>query len=87
LFYGHALNTGAQAQVRLSVTNDIGVAGAPDPGLVFNRYYRGANTTSLPGTGLGLWLSQSIAESIQTQVVMEMFENRISFSIDVEAAK
>ena len=87
LFYGHALNTGAHAKVRLSVTNDIGVAGAPDPGLVFNRYYRGANTTSLPGTGLGLWLSQSIAESIQTQVVMEMFENRISFSIDVEAAK
>ena len=87
LFYGHALNTGAQAQVRLSVTNDIGMAGAPDPGLVFNRYYRGANTTSLPGTGLGLWLSQSIAESIQTQIVMEMFENRISFSIDVEAAK
>ena len=87
LFYGHAVESGAGPQIRMSVTNDIGVAGAPDPNLVFNRYYRGTNTTNLPGTGLGLWLSQSIAESIQTQIIMDMFENRISFSIDVEAAK
>jgi signal transduction histidine kinase len=71
----------------MSLTNDIGIAGAPDPNLVFNRYYRGANTTNLPGTGLGLWLSQSIAESIQTRIIMDIFDNRISFSIDVEAAK
>jgi signal transduction histidine kinase len=87
LFYGHAVESGAGPQIRMSVTNDIGIAGAPDPNMVFNRYYRGANTTNLPGTGLGLWLSQSIAESIQTQIIMDMFENRISFSIDVEAAK
>jgi signal transduction histidine kinase len=68
------------------VTNDIGAAGAPDPGLVFNRYYRGVSTSGLPGTGLGLWLSQSIAESIQARVTMNIFEGRISFSIDVEAA-
>lgn len=87
LFHGHAVESSAGPQIRMSVTNDIGIAGAPDPNMVFNRYYRGANTTNLPGTGLGLWLSQSIAESIQTRIIMDIFENRISFSIDVEAAK
>ena len=86
LFYGHSVSAESGIKVHLSVTNDIGAAGAPDPGLVFNRYYRGVNTSGLPGTGLGLWLSQSIAESIQTHISMDMFEGRISFSIDVEAA-
>ena len=86
LFYGHSVSAESGIKVHLSVTNDIGAAGAPDPGLVFNRYYRVVNTSGLPGTGLGLWLSQSIAESIQTHISMDMFEGRISFSIDVEAA-
>jgi signal transduction histidine kinase len=53
---------------------------------VFERYYRGSNTSSLPGTGLGLWLSQSIARTIETEIQMNIYENRISFSIEVEAA-
>jgi signal transduction histidine kinase len=85
LFYGHSVSAESALKVHLSVTNDIGAAGAPDPGLVFNRYYRGVSTSGLPGTGLGLWLSQSIAETIQSQIVMDMFEGRISFSIDVDA--
>lgn len=87
LFYGHSTQTAGGPHIRMSVTNDIGPAGVPDPHLVFNRYYRGAHTTGLPGTGLGLWLSQSIAQTIQTHITMELFENRISFSIDVEAAR
>ena len=87
LFHGRSVQSASGKQIRMSVTNDVGTAGVPDPSLVFNRYYRGANTSSLPGTGLGLWLSQSIAESIQTEIVMDIFENRISFSIDVEAVK
>ena len=87
LFHGRSVQSASGKQIRMSVTNDVGTAGVPDPSLVFNRYYRGANTSSLPGTGLGLWLSQSIAESIQTEIVMDIFENRISLSIDVEAVK
>ena len=86
LFFCHAMSVGERSLLRFSVTNEIGQAGAPDPKMVFERYYRGSNTSSLPGTGLGLWLSQSIARTIETEIQMNIYENRISFSIEVEAA-
>jgi signal transduction histidine kinase len=87
LFYCSQLTVGDKQLVRFSVINVIGAAGTPDPKLVFERYYRGTHTSSMPGTGLGLWLSQSIANVIQSFISMEVFEDRISFSIELEAVQ
>jgi K+-sensing histidine kinase KdpD len=86
LFFCHGFSGDDRHLVRFSVTNEMGPAGMPDSNKVFERYYRGSNTSSLPGTGLGLWLSQSIAHTIGSHIEIEIIENRISFSIEVAAA-
>ncbi|TVQ64873.1 MAG: sensor histidine kinase [Phycisphaerales bacterium] len=47
--------------VMVRVRNAIGVAGAPDPGLAFERYYRGPLAGVVTGAGLGLNLARSLA--------------------------
>jgi len=86
LFFCHGFSGDDRHLVRFSLTNEMGPAGMPDSNKVFERYYRGSNTSSLPGTGLGLWLSQSIAHTIGSHIEIEIIENRISFSIEVAAA-
>jgi signal transduction histidine kinase len=54
-----------QAQTRwltLTVRNDIGKAGAPDPQKVFTKYYRAAAAHQRTGSGLGLFLVKNLAE-------------------------
>jgi two-component system, sensor histidine kinase LadS len=47
--------------VTVRVRNAIGVAGAPDPELAFERFYRGPLAGAVTGAGLGLYLVRSLA--------------------------
>jgi K+-sensing histidine kinase KdpD len=49
------------AQVCISVSNKPGISGWPDPNKLFQKYYRSTGAKSISGTGLGLFLVNSIS--------------------------
>jgi signal transduction histidine kinase len=68
-------------QLRLQVTNTLGAAGAPDPGKVFTKYYRSRGAQSQSGTGLGLYLSQNLAQLIGAQLHYQQDADQLTFSL------
>ena len=75
---------GRKTQLVLSVANEIGEAGLPDPGRLFERFYRSEAARSQSGAGLGLWLSQSLARALGSVIVWERDENLIRFNLVLE---
>ena len=45
---------------RISVENQVAAHTAPDAAQIFVRYFRGANTHNVSGTGLGLYLTRAL---------------------------
>lgn len=72
---------GPTTMVAFCVTNEIGHAGTPSPDLAFERFYRAEAARSQSGAGLGLWLSQSLAHALGTEVVMQTQPKKISFTL------
>lgn len=68
-------------QLCLQVTNTLGAAGAPDPAQVFTKYYRSRGAQSQSGTGLGLHLSQNLAQLIGAQLHYQQNADRVTFSL------
>jgi signal transduction histidine kinase len=58
--------------MHFEIENEIGKAGAPDQTQVFQRYYRAETAKKYAGTGLGLWLSQVMAQQLGTRIEMEL---------------
>lgn len=52
---------GGKPGFRLSVDNQVAAGSSPGAGQVFERYYRGANSHEVSGTGLGLYLTRELA--------------------------
>jgi signal transduction histidine kinase len=69
------------AQLLISVTNEIGTAGAPDEQRLFERFYRTEGARNQSGAGLGLWLSQALAGALGTRIVSHIEDNSISFTV------
>jgi signal transduction histidine kinase len=59
----------------------VGEAGTPSPDLAFERFYRAESARNQSGAGLGLWLSQSLAHALGTEVVMQTQSEKISFTL------
>lgn len=68
-------------QLCLQVTNTLGAAGAPDPAKVFSKYYRSRGAQSQSGTGLGLYLSQNLAQLIGARLDYQQDADRLTFSL------
>jgi signal transduction histidine kinase len=49
--------------------------------LAFERFYRAESARNQSGAGLGLWLSQSLAHALGTEVVMQTEPEKISFTL------
>lgn len=79
-----ALDQAQTPGLEFSVRSTLGPAGAPDPARVFDRYYRAQAATSVSGTGLGLWLCQSLAGQMQSRIAMEVDEQNVIFSFVLE---
>ncbi len=79
-----AVQQHGRACIELSVHNDQGASGAPDPAQVFSRYYRAASATQVPGTGLGLWLSQNLARQMHSEIRLTLDGSDIGFSFNLE---
>ena len=72
--------------MHFEIENDIGKAGTPDQALVFQRYYRAETAKKYAGTGLGLWLSQIMAQQLGARINMELTTHqtiRFHFAIPV----
>lgn len=63
----HETNTPSGRHFVLTVRNTVGKPGLPDPERVFTKYYRAEKSHQRTGSGLGLFLVQSLAQSIQGQ--------------------
>ncbi|MEI7783515.1 MAG: ATP-binding protein [Betaproteobacteria bacterium] len=73
--------TEQSTQVDISVTNEVGAAGVPDPRRLFERFYRAESARNQSGAGLGLWLSQALAGALGTSIVSQAEDNWISFTL------
>ena len=65
--------------VQFAVSNVKGAAGHPDPAKVFERYYRSPTASGIAGTGLGLWLSQQLAQRLGTKIELTLEAERVVF--------
>lgn len=72
--------------VKLEVTSIVGDAGAPDPEMIFTKYYRSRGAHHKPGSGLGLFLVASWAKTLGGRVDYELKQgddgmHSVSFSV------
>jgi hypothetical protein len=58
--------------ILFEVENSLGNVAPPDPDQLFQRYYRAESAKKFAGTGLGLWLSQTLAHQIGSRVYMKL---------------
>jgi signal transduction histidine kinase len=74
--------------VQFAIRNVKGPAGHPDPAKVFERYYRSPTTSSISGTGLGLWLSQQLAWRLGTTIQLSLEAEQVVFwfTVPVDSA-
>ena len=82
---GRQQGTQGMAQLQFAVINQAGQAGLPDPAKVFERYYRAPRASSVSGTGLGLWLSQKLAERLGGKISMTLEAGRVVFWFSLPA--
>ena len=52
-------------EIEVSVSNDVGSAGMPNPAQVFDKYYRAPGAHERTGSGLGLYLSKTLTELLR----------------------
>lgn len=69
--------------VSITIANQAGDFGTPDPDKVFKRYYRNPYAQKTSGTGLGLYLTQSICTILGGQIRYEPRENLICFLVEL----
>ena len=74
--------------ILFEVENSLGKVEPPDPSQIFQRYYRAESAKKFAGTGLGLWLSQTLAQQIGSRLNMKMTEQKniiFFFSLEVSS--
>jgi signal transduction histidine kinase len=67
--------------VSLTVCNEIGRAGQPDPARLYDKYYRADAARHVSGTGLGLYLVKSLTQWLGGEVSCETVQNQIRFKV------
>ncbi|MDO8300704.1 7TM-DISM domain-containing protein [Lacisediminimonas sp.] len=77
---------GDAGSINLTVSNQVGRAGRPDPAQLFSRYYRADGARGQAGAGLGLWLSQSVATQMGSRIHFTGEQSRVAFNFRMERA-
>lgn len=70
-----------QSGVLVVIKNQPGVAGLPDSGKVFNKYYRSPGAHRKTGSGLGLYLVKSYMDLLGGEAAYNVVDNHVEFSI------
>lgn len=78
----HSGKSGALCQgILVTVQNQPGSAGLPDPEQLFGKYYRSPGAHSKSGSGLGLYLVRSITELLGGQIAYDVVQGKASFTL------
>lgn len=80
---------GAERFLVLSVTNEIGLQGYPDPDQVFKRFYRHLLASDTTGSGIGLYLVQELTALLKGQIRYSYCADtgRVSFILELSEFK
>ena len=72
-------------ELLLSVSNEVTDDAKMDSTRVFDRYYRSESAKQQSGAGLGLWLAQSMAHALGSDIKLKTDRQfvRFEFSIHV----
>lgn len=65
----------------LTVRNQLGPTGVPDPDRVFRKYHRAEEAKGLPGAGLGLWLGHNLAQHLGGSLEVRTVKEHVEFSL------
>jgi signal transduction histidine kinase len=76
-----ALTKVPEGHVEITVENDAGQTGMPDPEQVFERYYRSPRALSQIGSGLGLYLVQGLVRVLGGGIAYEPRAGRVRFRL------
>jgi signal transduction histidine kinase len=69
------------SRLKFSIQNEIDPIGAPDPSLVFEKYYRGAAATKISGSGLGLFLVRELTYALAGDIKCHVNHDSITFTV------
>jgi two-component system, sensor histidine kinase LadS len=65
--------------VGIRVSNTPGLAGWPDPELLFTKYYRASGAQRESGSGLGLFLSRQLAQHLGGSLIYKPSQQQVEF--------
>jgi two-component system, sensor histidine kinase LadS len=74
-----------QTHVRLSIENQPGPAGLPDPDKLFDKYYRSPHAHKYTGSGLGLYIVRHLAELLGARLSYDQIHQRARFILWIPA--
>ena len=63
----------------ITISNQVGLAGLPEPEMVFKKYYRAEGSKSQSGSGLGLYLVQAFIRFLNGEIDYRCRDNRVEF--------
>ncbi len=71
------------AGIQLTIENQKGSTGLPDPGRLFERYYRSPGAHAKTGSGLGLFIARQLANRLggSLSYILPMPDGKIRFSL------
>jgi signal transduction histidine kinase len=70
----------------LALENQAAPSSVPNPEQLFSRYYRGPYALNQAGAGLGLWLSQALAERLGGGISYRQLGATLIFEISLQPA-
>ena len=71
--------------VQITVSNSVGTTGAPDPKLVFRKYYRAPGAQGKVGSGLGLYIAAGFASKLDGKLSYTPLAEQVKFTLWIPA--
>lgn len=71
------------SEVLFSVSNEVTEEAKLDSTRVFDRYYRSESAKQLSGAGLGLWLAQSMAQALGSNIKLTTEKQYVRFEFSI----
>jgi signal transduction histidine kinase len=78
-----ALSDAGRGQVALAVGKEVGLAGKPDPEIVFSNFYRPGQATRWTGSGLGLYLVHGLVGNLGGKMIYHDLGARVGFQVSL----
>lgn len=73
-------------RLEIQVSNVVGACGKPDPARMFSKYYRASTVLQVSGSGLGLYLVDTLSKLMQSRVTFSDLGESVAFHLDLPKA-